>query len=208
MSQGRFSPPLAPEDDWFDEPEWFPEPDVSPSAGGEEPHEPRTTRPEPGRASRAPTRVRDRRVLAAAAVGALVLLVAGVLTARALTGSDGETTVTTPTTSDTITTTPTTATSPTSTTPTTTETTTTDPAADTTTPAQDDDALRPGDESEEVRQLQTDLVALGYSTGGIDGKYGPATEQAVREFQTSSGLTVDGVAGPATLAALSQALNG
>ena len=203
MSQGRFSPPLAPEDDWFDEPEWFPEPDVSPSAGGEEPHEPRATHPESGRASPAPTGRRNRRVLAAAVVGAAVL------TARAFTGSDddGATTVTTPTTTDTLTTTATTETSPTSTAPTTTETTTTEPTTDTTTPA-DDDALRPGDESEEVRQLQTDLVALGYSTGGIDGKYGPATEQAVREFQTSSGLTVDGVAGPATLAALSQALDG
>jgi peptidoglycan hydrolase-like protein with peptidoglycan-binding domain len=36
----------------------------------------------------------------------------------------------------------------------------------------------------------------------IDGRYGPLTEQAVRRFQATHGLTVDGVAGPVTLAAL------
>jgi peptidoglycan hydrolase-like protein with peptidoglycan-binding domain len=58
-----------------------------------------------------------------------------------------------------------------------------------------------------VSQVQAVLVELGYSTGGVDGKFGSATEQAVRNFQKSSGLTEDGVVGPATLAALSTALN-
>jgi Putative peptidoglycan binding domain len=198
MTQGRLSPPLAPEDDWFDEPEWFPEPDVPSSAGREVSHEPRTSDAEPvGSSRRAP----DRRIIAAVVIGALVLLVGGILAARALTEADGasETTTATPPTSTTTTIT----TTPDPTTPTTTTTDTTD-----TTTQPEDASLRPGDESESVRQLQEDLVALGYSTGGVDGKYGPATERAVREFQTSSDLVVDGVAGPATLSALAQALDG
>jgi hypothetical protein len=196
MSQGRFSPPVAPEDDWFDEPEWFPEPDRPSSAGGERPHAPRTR---PANTAAPPKRSPDRRLIALVILGALALLVGGVLAARALTDTDsaGETTTTTPS----VTTTPSdTATSTITTAPDTTAQTTTD-----TTPQPQNESMRPGDESERVRQLQEDLVALGYSTGGIDGKYGPATEKAVREFQTSSGLVVDGIAGAATLAALSAA---
>jgi len=194
MSQGRFSPPLAPEDDWFDEPEWFAEPDTPSSAGGEVPHEPRASHTD---TVGSPKRPADKRLIAVAVLLVLALLVGGVLAARALTGPDsaGETTSTT---------TPTATTAPTATTPTTPE-----PAAPTTTTdttSQPESAsLRPGDEGERVRQLQEELVALGYSTGGVDGKFGPATEQAVRDFQTSSGLVVDGVAGVATLAALSSA---
>ena len=35
-----------------------------------------------------------------------------------------------------------------------------------------------------------------------DGRYGPATEAAVRAFQRRTGLLVDGIAGPVTLEAL------
>jgi peptidoglycan hydrolase-like protein with peptidoglycan-binding domain len=59
-----------------------------------------------------------------------------------------------------------------------------------------------------VSEVQAALVELGYSASSVDGKFGPATAQAVREFQQSSGLKQDGVVGPATLAALSAALNG
>ncbi len=49
------------------------------------------------------------------------------------------------------------------------------------------------------RQVELLQEALGI---GVDGIYGPETEQAVRSFQASRGLTVDGIAGPATSAAL------
>ena len=206
MSQGRFSsPPLAPEDDWFYEP------DVPPSAGREELRESDTGHPEPRR-TQPPQGERDRRLLVAAIVSAIVLLAGGVLIARALTGSDGggeERTSTLPTTAPTTTTpapTPTTTTP--ATTPTTTTPTTTTPTTTTPTTLPEGVVLRRGDESGDVSQVQAALVELGYSTGGIDGKFGKATEQAVRDFQKSSDLAADGVVGPATLAALSAALSG
>lgn len=50
-----------------------------------------------------------------------------------------------------------------------------------------------------VKQLQTDLKALGYYNGTIDGAFGSGTRAAVEAFQTAtSGLDVDGRCGPAT----------
>ena len=68
--------------------------------------------------------------------------------------------------------------------------------------------LKPGDKGAEVKVLQLSLQHLGYSVGKVDGVYGPATEQAVKSFQTAHGLTADGVCGPQTLAALKNALGG
>lgn len=67
--------------------------------------------------------------------------------------------------------------------------------------------LRKGDKGTAVKELQTDLIALGYDCGsyGADGDFGSATEKAVRKFQTDHGLTVDGVVGAATHAALLKA---
>ena len=55
-----------------------------------------------------------------------------------------------------------------------------------------------------VKSVQTALQSAGFSVGakGIDGKYGPDTEAAVRQFQQSKGLKVDGIVGPETAAAL------
>ncbi|MBR6096348.1 MAG: spore cortex-lytic enzyme [Oscillospiraceae bacterium] len=53
-----------------------------------------------------------------------------------------------------------------------------------------------------VKEIQTKLQNWGYYSGAIDGVYGSQTEAAVRHFQEKNGLTVDGKAGPKTLAAL------
>ncbi len=61
---------------------------------------------------------------------------------------------------------------------------------------------RYGSRGTEVKQIQTNLKKWGYYTGNIDGIYGSSTLAAVKKFQTKNGLTADGVAGKATLAAL------
>lgn len=59
-----------------------------------------------------------------------------------------------------------------------------------------------GSRGEEVRQIQTRLKKWGYYSGSVDGIYGAQTQKAVRYFQQKNGLTVDGIAGPATLRAI------
>lgn len=54
----------------------------------------------------------------------------------------------------------------------------------------------------EVAELQQRLQSLGYYHGNIGGNFGPQTDAAVRAFQRDRGLTVDGWAGPQTMAAL------
>jgi hypothetical protein len=68
--------------------------------------------------------------------------------------------------------------------------------------------LKPGDTGKQVTVLQTALNALGFSVGKPDGFYGPKTQSAVEQFQSSKGLATDGVVGPATLNALAQMLSG
>lgn len=62
--------------------------------------------------------------------------------------------------------------------------------------------LRRDCEGEDVKLLQLDLIALGYSLGsyGADGDFGPATESAVKAFQTANGLDPDGEVGELTRA--------
>ncbi|MGB2876009.1 MAG: peptidoglycan-binding domain-containing protein [Gaiellaceae bacterium] len=67
--------------------------------------------------------------------------------------------------------------------------------------------LKGGDHGPQVRALQRALASLGYPLGHIDGQYGPATQRALAHFQQTQKLAADGVLGPATLAALTQALN-
>lgn len=59
-----------------------------------------------------------------------------------------------------------------------------------------------GSRGSEVTQIQTKLKRWGYYTGNIDGIYGTQTVNAVKYFQRKNGLTVDGIAGPATLKAM------
>ena len=62
--------------------------------------------------------------------------------------------------------------------------------------------LRRGSKGSEVTKLQQALNALGYDCGEADGIFGVKTEMAVCAFQQAKGLTVDGIAGKATQAAL------
>ena len=65
------------------------------------------------------------------------------------------------------------------------------------------DALsRYGSRGNEVTQIQTKLKRWGYYNGNVDGIYGSKTVEAVKKFQRKNGLTVDGIAGKNTLAAM------
>ena len=59
----------------------------------------------------------------------------------------------------------------------------------------------PGDIGEDISTIQHRLGTLGYHLEA-DGVYGPATEDAIREFQAAHGLEADGLVGPATYRAL------
>lgn len=63
-------------------------------------------------------------------------------------------------------------------------------------------AYKRGSYGDTVRQIQEKLTAWGYYSGEIDGIYGSRTETAVKKFQKTNGLSADGVAGSATLAAM------
>lgn len=65
-----------------------------------------------------------------------------------------------------------------------------------------------GDRGEDVRELQEKLIYLEYDCGGYgaDGAFGGSTEAAVKSFQGDYGLSVDGLAGPKTMAALNDAV--
>lgn len=69
--------------------------------------------------------------------------------------------------------------------------------------------LKNGSKGADVAELQAALVALGFDCGkygtnkdGVDGKFGNTTEAAVRTFQKKAGLSVDGIYGPKSHAAL------
>lgn len=55
---------------------------------------------------------------------------------------------------------------------------------------------------DDVATLQSRLVEMGFNPGRVDGIYGPLTERAVRDFQKSVGVVVDGICGPGTVISL------
>ena len=59
------------------------------------------------------------------------------------------------------------------------------------------ETLRKGSEGEEVKELQNLLNQHGAGLK-VDGKFGPNTYQAVRDYQEANGLFIDGVVGPQT----------
>lgn len=58
--------------------------------------------------------------------------------------------------------------------------------------------LKRGSKGEDVKELQSGLIKMGYNLGkyGSDGDFGSKTDTAVRAFQKKYGLTVDGQFGP------------
>lgn len=63
------------------------------------------------------------------------------------------------------------------------------------------DLLRKGDKGDDVKLLQHRLNLVGNQLAE-DGIWGVKTDQAVRNYQYKAGLTVDGIVGPKTQAAL------
>lgn len=61
--------------------------------------------------------------------------------------------------------------------------------------------FRMGDEGSEIAEIQGQLIKLGYDIVA-DGSFGPAMADAIKSFQTSRGITPDGMVGPKTYAAL------
>ena len=68
--------------------------------------------------------------------------------------------------------------------------------------------LQRGSTGPGVAELQQLLQSAGYYRGNVGGTFGAQTESALRNFQQRNGLTVDGWAGPSTLAALRSAPRG
>ena len=58
--------------------------------------------------------------------------------------------------------------------------------------------LRKGARGNITKLLQEKLVSLGYNTNGVDGIFGSATDNAIRLFQNSNRLLVDGIVGKNT----------
>lgn len=65
-------------------------------------------------------------------------------------------------------------------------------------------SVQRGDSGPLVTEVQTILSGFSY-TVAVDGKFGSQTERAVRSWQKSNGLTIDGIVGNETLTSLRSA---
>ena len=59
-----------------------------------------------------------------------------------------------------------------------------------------------------IREVQLALRAAGFDPGSTDGRLGPRTRMAVRDFQLAHGLEADGKVGPKTWSKLEPFLKG
>ncbi len=66
--------------------------------------------------------------------------------------------------------------------------------------------VKSGMQGENVKIVQNLLVELGYSLGTVDGVCGSATVAAIKNFQSTQGLTVDGVVGDLTYSYLTRSV--
>ncbi len=65
-----------------------------------------------------------------------------------------------------------------------------------------------GSTGNKVSEVQSKLKQWGYYDGPIDGHYGAKTFEAVKHFQRKNGLSVDGMVGSQTAAAMGITLDG
>jgi peptidoglycan hydrolase-like protein with peptidoglycan-binding domain len=63
---------------------------------------------------------------------------------------------------------------------------------------QSEPVLKFGSAGLPVRRLQSRMSAVGFDTGGVDGRFGTKTEAAVKKLQQDFHLSVDAVVGPQT----------
>lgn len=73
---------------------------------------------------------------------------------------------------------------------------------------QPEEPWKASDEDDHLKWLQKALNDLGADPKlNVDGRYGPATRRAVKEFQKTARIGADGIAGPVTEAAIKLALD-
>ena len=63
---------------------------------------------------------------------------------------------------------------------------------------QSEPVLKFGSAGLPVRRLQSRMSAVGFDTGGVDGRFGTKTEAAVKKLQQDFHLSADGVVGHQT----------